>query len=52
LADLPRCVLAAWEGGDDLQFQAGMVFDLKPSVPVRPETCFVQASADYSAAFP
>jgi Xaa-Pro dipeptidase len=34
LADLPRCGPGRMEGGDDLVFQAGMVFDLKPSVPV------------------
>jgi Xaa-Pro dipeptidase len=35
LADLPRCGPGRMEGGDDLVFQAGMVFDLKPSVPVK-----------------
>jgi Xaa-Pro dipeptidase len=35
LADLPRCGPGRMEGGDDLVFQTGMVFDLKPSVPVR-----------------
>jgi Xaa-Pro aminopeptidase len=35
LADLPRCGPGRMEGGDDLLFQAGMVFDLKPSVPVK-----------------
>jgi Xaa-Pro aminopeptidase len=35
LADLPRCGPGRMEGGDDLIFQAGMVFDLKPSVPVK-----------------
>jgi Xaa-Pro dipeptidase len=35
LADLPRCGPGRMEGGDDLEFQAGMVFDLKPSVPVK-----------------
>jgi Xaa-Pro aminopeptidase len=35
LADLPRCGPGRMEGGDDLAFQAGMVFDLKPSVPVK-----------------
>ncbi|HVA94184.1 MAG TPA: M24 family metallopeptidase [Candidatus Dormibacteraeota bacterium] len=35
LADLPRCGPGRMEGGDDLMFQAGMVFDLKPSVPIR-----------------
>jgi Xaa-Pro dipeptidase len=35
LADLPRCGPGRMEGGDDQVFQAGMVFDLKPSVPVK-----------------
>lgn len=35
LADLPRCGPGRMEGGNDLVFQAGMVFDLKPSVPVK-----------------
>ena len=35
LSDLPRCGPGRMEGGDDLVFQAGMVFDLKPSVPVK-----------------
>ena len=35
LADLPRCGPGRMEGGDDLVFHAGMVFDLKPSVPVK-----------------
>lgn len=35
LADLPRCGPGRMEGGDDLVFQAGMVFDLKPSVPIK-----------------
>ncbi len=35
LADLPRCGPGRIEGGNDLTFQAGMVFDLKPSVPVK-----------------
>jgi Xaa-Pro aminopeptidase len=35
LADLPRCGPGRMEGGDDLVFRAGMVFDLKPSVPVK-----------------
>lgn len=35
LADLPRCGPGRMEGGDDLVFQAGMVFDLKPAVPVK-----------------
>jgi Xaa-Pro dipeptidase len=35
LADLPRCGPGRMEGGDDLVFQSGMVFDLKPSVPVK-----------------
>ncbi len=35
LADLPRCGPGRIEGGSDLTFQAGMVFDLKPSVPVK-----------------
>ncbi len=35
LADLPRCGPGRMEGGDDLTFQAGMVFDLKPSVPIK-----------------
>ena len=35
LADLPRCGPGRMEGGDDLIFQAGMVFDLKPAVPVK-----------------
>jgi len=35
LADLPRCGPGRMEGGDDLEFQAGMVFDLKPGVPVK-----------------
>jgi Xaa-Pro dipeptidase len=35
LADLPRCGPGRMEGGDDLVFQTGMVFDLKPSVPVK-----------------
>jgi Xaa-Pro dipeptidase len=35
LADLPRCGPGRMEGGDDLVLQAGMVFDLKPSVPVK-----------------
>jgi Xaa-Pro aminopeptidase len=34
LADLPRCGPGRMEGGD-LVFQAGMVFDLKPGVPVK-----------------
>jgi Xaa-Pro dipeptidase len=38
LADLPRCGPGRMEGGDDLLFQAGMVFDLKPSVPVKQTT--------------
>jgi Xaa-Pro aminopeptidase len=36
LADLPRCGPGGrMEGGDELVFQAGMVFDLKPSVPIK-----------------
>jgi Xaa-Pro aminopeptidase len=35
LADLPRCGPGRMEGGDELVFQAGMAFDLKPSVPVK-----------------
>jgi Xaa-Pro aminopeptidase len=35
LADLPRCGPGRIEGGSDLVFQTGMVFDLKPSVPVK-----------------
>jgi Xaa-Pro dipeptidase len=35
LADLPRCGPGRMEGGDELVFRAGMVFDLKPSVPVK-----------------
>ncbi len=35
LGDLPRWGPGRLEGGDDAVFQAGMVFDLKPTVPLK-----------------
>jgi Xaa-Pro aminopeptidase len=35
LGDLPRSGPGRSEGGDELLFQAGMVFDVKPAIPIK-----------------